>query len=121
MKLMTIDVLHIAKLANLPLGKDEIEKYEKQLSSILAYIEKLKSAKTVRVAETSQVTNLENVTRDDEPDHRFLRMKYYRTAIKLKTDNLKLKQFLNNETKLLNYQTGKAGVKNKEIFFGRFS
>jgi aspartyl-tRNA(Asn)/glutamyl-tRNA(Gln) amidotransferase subunit C len=62
---MKIDVLHIAKLANLPLKKEEIEKYEKQLSSILEYIEKLQKVNTESVAETSQVTNLENVTRDD--------------------------------------------------------
>jgi aspartyl/glutamyl-tRNA(Asn/Gln) amidotransferase C subunit len=62
---MNIDVLHIAKLANLPLRKDEIKKYEEQLSSILAYIEKLKKAKTDNVSETSQVTGLENVTRND--------------------------------------------------------
>ena len=64
---MKIDVLHIAKLANLPLKKEEIEKYKKQLSSILEYIEKLQKIKTEDVAETSQVTNLENVTRDDIP------------------------------------------------------
>jgi len=62
---MKIDVLHIAKLANLPLKKDEIKKYEKQLSEILEYIEKLQKVNTENVAETSQVTNLENVTRDD--------------------------------------------------------
>jgi aspartyl-tRNA(Asn)/glutamyl-tRNA(Gln) amidotransferase subunit C len=62
---MIIDVLHIAKLANLPLGKDEIKKYEEQLSSILAYIEKLKKVKTDNVLETSQVTELENVTKSD--------------------------------------------------------
>jgi aspartyl-tRNA(Asn)/glutamyl-tRNA(Gln) amidotransferase subunit C len=64
---MKIDVLHIAKLANLPLKKDEVEKYEKQLSSILEYIDKLQKIKTDDVPETSQVTNLENVTRTDTP------------------------------------------------------
>jgi aspartyl-tRNA(Asn)/glutamyl-tRNA(Gln) amidotransferase subunit C len=67
MSLMKIDVLHIAKLANLPLKKEEIEKYEKQLSSILEYIEKLQKVNTDNVKETSQVTNLENVIRDDAP------------------------------------------------------
>jgi aspartyl-tRNA(Asn)/glutamyl-tRNA(Gln) amidotransferase subunit C len=62
---MKIDVLHIAKLANLPLRKEEIAKYEEQLSSILDYIEKLKKVKTDDVLETSQVTNLENVTKED--------------------------------------------------------
>ncbi|HUD09820.1 MAG TPA: Asp-tRNA(Asn)/Glu-tRNA(Gln) amidotransferase subunit GatC [Patescibacteria group bacterium] len=62
---MKIDVLHIAKLANLPLRKEEIKKYEEQLSAILEYIEKLKQVKTDDVPETSQTTGLENVTRDD--------------------------------------------------------
>jgi len=62
---MKIDVLHIAKLANLPLRKEEIQKYGEQLSAILEYIEKLKKVKTDTVSETSQVTGLENVTKDD--------------------------------------------------------
>lgn len=63
---MKIDVSHIAKLANLPLKKEDEKKYEKQLSSILDYIEKLKEVDTRNVSETSQVTNLENITRNDE-------------------------------------------------------
>jgi len=62
---MKIDVSHIAKLANFTLQKDEIKKYEEQLSSILKYIDKLKEVKTQDVPETSQVTNLENVTKED--------------------------------------------------------
>jgi len=62
---MRIDVLHIAKLANLLLSKEEIQKYEEQLSAILEYIEKLRAVKTDEVPETSQVTGLENVTKDD--------------------------------------------------------
>ena len=62
---MKIDVLHIAKLANLPLRQDEIKKYEAQLSEILQYIEILKMVKTDVIAETSQVTGLENVTKQD--------------------------------------------------------
>lgn len=64
---MKIDVLHIAKLANLPLKKEEIEKYEKQLSLILEYIKRLQKVNTDNIKETSQVTNLENVTRNDKP------------------------------------------------------
>ena len=62
---MKIDVLHIAKLANLPLREDEIKKYEEQLLEILEYIEVLKKVKTDDVSETSQVTGLENVTKED--------------------------------------------------------
>jgi aspartyl-tRNA(Asn)/glutamyl-tRNA(Gln) amidotransferase subunit C len=38
------EVKHIAKLARLGLSESEIEKYQKELSSILDYIEKLKEA-----------------------------------------------------------------------------
>ena len=62
---MKVDVLHIAKLANLPLTKNEAAKYEKQLSSILDYVDLLQKVDTDNVIETSQTTNLENVTRAD--------------------------------------------------------
>ena len=63
---MKIDVNHVAKLANLPLKPQEKEKFEKQLSETLAYVEKLNSIDTKNVEPTSQVTGLENVSREDE-------------------------------------------------------
>lgn len=63
---MKIDVGHVAKLANLPLKHGEKEKFGKQLSEVLSYIEKLKEVDTKNVETTSQVTGLENVTREDE-------------------------------------------------------
>lgn len=63
---MKIDVSHVAKLANLPLRPEEKEKFEKQLSEILTYVEKLKEVDTKSVEITSQVTGLENITRNDE-------------------------------------------------------
>lgn len=62
---MKIDVSHVAKLANLPLKPQEKEKFEKQLSEILSYVEKLKKVDTKNVEVTSQVTGLENVTGKD--------------------------------------------------------
>lgn len=62
---MKIDVTHVAKLANLPLNGTEKKKFEKQLSSILEYIEKLNEVDTNGIDPTSQVTGLENVTRED--------------------------------------------------------
>jgi len=63
---MKIDASHVAKLANLPLNLVEEKKFEKQLSDILSYVEKLKEVDTKNVETTSQVTGLENVTREDE-------------------------------------------------------
>lgn len=62
---MKINVLHIAKLANLTLKEEEISKFEKQLTDILQYIEKLQKIDTKNVEPTSQVTGLENVERED--------------------------------------------------------
>ncbi|QQG40507.1 MAG: Asp-tRNA(Asn)/Glu-tRNA(Gln) amidotransferase subunit GatC [Candidatus Levyibacteriota bacterium] len=62
---MKIDVAHVAKLANLPLTDEEKKKFEKQLSSILEYIAKLNEVDTKNIEPTSQVTGLENVTRED--------------------------------------------------------
>lgn len=63
---MKIDVGHIAKLANLPLTDEEKEKFEKQLGETLDYVDQLNEINTKGVEPTSQVTGLENVTREDE-------------------------------------------------------
>lgn len=63
---MKINVKHVAKLANLPLSPEEEKKFEKQLTEILAYVGKLNSVNTKNVEITSQITGLENVTREDQ-------------------------------------------------------
>ena len=62
---MKIDVSHIAKLANLPITDGEKKKFEKQLSETLDYVKQLEEIDTKGVDPTSQVTGLENVTRED--------------------------------------------------------
>lgn len=62
---MKIDISHIAKLANLSLSKEEKKKYEKQLNETLSYINNLTEIDTKDAEPTSQVTGLENVTRED--------------------------------------------------------
>ena len=64
---MKIDVKKVAKLANLKLKSENIPKLEKQLNEIVAYVEKLNEVDTKGVEITSQVTGLENVTREDTP------------------------------------------------------
>lgn len=58
-------VKHIAKLARLGLLDADVEKFAKQLSSIMEYVEKLNEVDVKDVAPTSQVTGLENVMRED--------------------------------------------------------
>lgn len=62
---MKIDVGHVAKLANLPLTAEEKKKFEGQLSETLDYVNQLEETDTTGIEPTSQVTGLENVTRDD--------------------------------------------------------
>lgn len=63
---MKIDISHIAKLANLQIEENKLEKFSSQLSSVLDYINKLNELDTSTIEPTSQVTGLENVLRDDE-------------------------------------------------------
>ncbi|PIP24401.1 MAG: Asp-tRNA(Asn)/Glu-tRNA(Gln) amidotransferase GatCAB subunit C [Candidatus Nealsonbacteria bacterium CG02_land_8_20_14_3_00_37_10] len=60
------EVKHIAKLARLGLTEKEIAKYQKELSSILDYIEKLKEVDVSGVGPTSHSVLVENVMRGDE-------------------------------------------------------
>ena len=65
MSLSKDEVLHIAKLARLTLTDAELDKYAKQLSGILEYVEKLKEIDAKGVEPTAQVTGLYNVWRED--------------------------------------------------------
>ena len=65
MALTRKDVLHVAMLARLSLDEKEIETYQKQLSEIIRYVQKLQELDTKNIEPTSQVTNRENVFRED--------------------------------------------------------
>lgn len=66
MSLSHDQVRHIAQLARLNLTDEEIDKFSGQLSNIFEYVEQLNEVDTEGVEPTSQVTGLENVTREDE-------------------------------------------------------
>jgi aspartyl-tRNA(Asn)/glutamyl-tRNA(Gln) amidotransferase subunit C len=65
MKLSKDEVTKIAKLARIELSEAETERFSDQLSGVLSYVEKLNEVNTEGIAETSQVTGLENVLRED--------------------------------------------------------
>lgn len=65
---MKIDVTHVATLANLPLTSVEKEKFKKQLTETLSYVESLNEVDTKNVKPTDHVTGLENVTREDKSE-----------------------------------------------------
>jgi len=59
------EVKHIAKLARLGLSDKEIGEFQKELSKILNYIEKLKEVDISNIKPTSHSIALENVMRED--------------------------------------------------------
>lgn len=65
-KLTRDDVLKLARLSRLKLSKEEIEKFQGEISDILGYVEMLGRVDTDNLKPTYQVTGLTNVTRPDE-------------------------------------------------------
>jgi aspartyl-tRNA(Asn)/glutamyl-tRNA(Gln) amidotransferase subunit C len=60
------DVLHLARLANLRLKKQEVDSLKKELSEVLNYFSKLQKLDTEGQEPTSQTTGLVDVFRSDE-------------------------------------------------------
>jgi aspartyl-tRNA(Asn)/glutamyl-tRNA(Gln) amidotransferase subunit C len=60
-------VLHVARLARLRLGGEEVERMSSELSTILDHIEKIGELDLDDVEPTSHVIELENVLREDDP------------------------------------------------------
>jgi aspartyl-tRNA(Asn)/glutamyl-tRNA(Gln) amidotransferase subunit C len=71
MKINKEVVEHVAHLARLRLGAEEIELYTQQLDRILAYMDKLNSLDTTGIEPTSHVIPLVNVFREDAVNHNF--------------------------------------------------
>ncbi len=59
------DVEHLAKLSALTLTEKEVEKYEKQLSETLDYVENLEELNTEKISEAHSVTNSIDVFFED--------------------------------------------------------
>lgn len=66
MKLTSEQVEHIARLAHLELSREEKELFQKQLSSILEYVDALGKVDTAAVEPLYHAFALQNVTRPDE-------------------------------------------------------
>jgi aspartyl-tRNA(Asn)/glutamyl-tRNA(Gln) amidotransferase subunit C len=60
------EVIKIAQLARIELSDAEVEKFQKELSAVLDYVEELKSVNVDGLEEVSQVTGLVNVQRADK-------------------------------------------------------
>lgn len=60
------DVLHLAQLSSLQLADDEIDGLQIDIDNILGYVQQLSELNTDGIEPTYQVTDLENVWRDDK-------------------------------------------------------
>lgn len=65
MKLTKEEIQKIAKLSRIELNDNEQELLASQLAGVLEYVQKLQEVPTDDISETSQVTGLENVYRED--------------------------------------------------------
>jgi len=60
------EIQHIAKLARLGLSESDVAKYQKELSAILGYVDKLKEADVEGVKPFTHSVDISNVLRLDE-------------------------------------------------------
>lgn len=65
-KILREDVHKLAQLSSLQLADDEINALQHDIENILSYVEQLQELATEGVDPTYQVTNLSNVSRNDE-------------------------------------------------------
>jgi len=62
-----LDVAYVAKLARLKLSAEETQLFQKQLSEVLKYAEKLGEVDVSHVEATAHAVPMFNVFRDDKP------------------------------------------------------
>jgi aspartyl-tRNA(Asn)/glutamyl-tRNA(Gln) amidotransferase subunit C len=60
-------VLHVARLARLELGEEQVERMTRELSSVLDHIEKIGELDLEGVEPAAQVVDVVNALRPDEP------------------------------------------------------
>ena len=60
------ELVHVAKLARIKLTDEQTKKFASQLGRVFEYMDVLKEVDVEGVAETSQVTGLQNVMEKDE-------------------------------------------------------
>lgn len=59
------EVLHLAKLANLEFTEEEVDRFTRQISSILDYVARLNEIDTSAIEPTSHVESGSHALRDD--------------------------------------------------------
>lgn len=94
-KLTREDILKLAKLARLRLGKSEVDNFQTEISSILGYVEMLGDVDTKGLEPTYQVTGLTNVFRADEAvDYGISKQDLLKNAPETEKGYLKVKRMI---------------------------
>ncbi len=66
MSLSRAHILKTAELAHLKVTEEEIEKFQRQLSSVLEYVSQLSEADVTGIEPAAHITGVSNVLRADE-------------------------------------------------------
>ncbi len=89
------DIIKLAKLSRLQLTKEEVAKYKKELSSIVAYVQRLQDVDITGLEPSSQVTGLTNVVRaDEEIDYTVTPEELLKNAPKVEDHQFKVKRMV---------------------------
>lgn len=94
---MSINVRHIATLANLTLSVDEVVKFERQLTETLQYIAQLQKVDTSKIIPTNQVTGLTNIFREDVVSPSLSQEDALKNVRNIKNGFIQVKGILNSE------------------------
>jgi len=91
------EVEHIADLAKIKLDKNNLEKFQRELSAVLEFVKKLQEIDTDGIEPVNGGTVLENIFREDndydQPDDRF-RDKFLSNVPQSENGYLKVKRIL---------------------------
>lgn len=96
-KLTKAEVKQVAKLANLTLSDEEVEKLGEQLSETLEYVGQLNEIDTEQIDPTHSVTGLSNVMRKDETEPSLSQEQALQNAKSVEDGQFKVKAIFNSE------------------------
>ncbi len=88
------EVIKIAQLSRIALTEAEVEKFQKDLSTVLDYVEELKLVNVEGLEEVTQVTGLVNVQREDKVEISEIVEDIYKNAPEMKDGYYKVKAIL---------------------------
>jgi aspartyl-tRNA(Asn)/glutamyl-tRNA(Gln) amidotransferase subunit C len=88
------EVVKMGKLARIELTDEEIEKFRKEISMVLDYVDELKNVDVSGLEEIAQVTGLVNVQREDKAVDSDIKEQILAQAPEIKDGYYKVKAIL---------------------------